>query len=65
MRALNGDFVRDLIAKNKLRIRHEQQQLSAGSLLLTASTEELQQYVLKYGDVDDAFETVSHYKRLN
>lgn len=64
MRALNGEFVEELITKNKLRIRHEQQE-TGGSLLLTASTDELQQYVLKYGDTDAAFEAVSHYKRLN
>ncbi|UYQ95367.1 hypothetical protein MKQ68_09680 [Chitinophaga horti] len=64
MSQLKAEFLAKLIEKNKLRIAHELQR-NNGAILLTASTNELQQYILKYGDVADAFEESGHYKRLN
>lgn len=45
---LDGGYLDDLIKKKKIRIHHELN--SDGNAVITASTEELQQYILKYGD---------------
>lgn len=45
---LESGYLKKLIEEKKIRIRHEVK--SDGELLITASTEELQQYILKYGD---------------
>lgn len=46
-------YLKELIDKNKIRIKHEK--YFDGSYIITASTEDIQQYVLKYGDVSDAY----------
>lgn len=46
-------FLEDLIKNKKLRIQHEVR--FDGSYVITAPTEELQQYVLKYSDVPAAY----------
>ena len=57
-------FLSDLISNKKIRISHEV--LFDGSYLITASTEELQQYVLKYGDTPAAYqdEKGDHYFKV-
>ena len=45
---LEGSYLDQLIEEKKIRIRHELN--SDGNVVITASTEELQQYILKYGD---------------
>lgn len=45
---LEGSYLDKLIEEKKIRIRHELN--SDGNVVITASTEELQQYILKYGD---------------
>ncbi|MBD8488931.1 hypothetical protein IFO69_09260 [Echinicola sp. CAU 1574] len=48
----DGEFLEDLIEQNRIKISHEE---PSGSLLLTASPEELQKFVLKYSDDKNAF----------
>jgi len=52
---LDGDFLENLIKQKKIRIRHEID--GDGSIIITAPTEELQQYILKYGDDPGAYES--------
>lgn len=53
---LDGSYVKSLIDEKKIRISHE-----TGSyyndIVITASTKELQQYLLKYGDEPSAYES--------
>ena len=46
-------FLEELIENNRIRIRHESVR---GNILLTAGTQELQKFVLKYVDDPDAFQ---------
>jgi len=55
-------YLRKLIDKKQIRIRHEVR--FDGSYVITASTEELQQYVAKYGDVDEAYQGNDTYTRI-
>lgn len=47
----DGDFLEELLAENKIRIRHE---YNGAYTLLTAEPEELQRFVQKYADEEDA-----------
>ena len=56
-------FMDNLIEKKKIRIKHETR--FDGTYVITAPTEELQQYILKYADVPEAYEngnTTTFYK---
>lgn len=57
------DYLQGLINKKQIRIHHETR--FDGATLITASTEELQQYVLKYGDVPQAYESASTYEKIH
>lgn len=46
-------YMRNLINKKKIRIEHEV--YYDGSYVITSPTEQLQQYVLKYGNVEEAY----------
>ncbi len=48
----DGDHLEKLLNENKIRIRHE---YNGAYTLLTAKPEELQKFVLKYADEEDAF----------
>ena len=50
---LDGDYLKNLIKNKKIRIKHEE--MEDGSFVITASTEELQQYLIKYSDVPEAY----------
>ena len=50
---LDGGFLNKLIEEKKIHIRHEIN--SDGDIVITASTEELQQYIMKYGDEPGAY----------
>ena len=50
--SLEGNYLKDAIAAGKLTIPHA---LDGNDILLTASTKELQQLVLRLADVDAAF----------
>jgi hypothetical protein len=56
------NYLKALIAKKQIRIQHEIR--TDGSYVITAPTEELQQYVLKYGDVKEAYENTSTFNKL-
>lgn len=55
------DYLVRLLKQKQLRIRHEE---GPNGIVVTAPTEELQQYVLKYGDVPEAYEDASTYRKL-
>ena len=52
---LDGSYVKSLIDEKKIRISHETD--AEGDITITASTKELQQYLLKYGDEPSAYES--------
>lgn len=56
-RQFEGDFLKDLIDKNQIRIKYQKR--FDGSYVITAPTEELRQYVLKYGEVSEAYNSKS------
>jgi len=53
LQRFSSDFLTDLIEKKKIRIRNEDVE---HELVITASTAELQQYMIKYGNLADAYE---------
>jgi hypothetical protein len=57
-------FLTKLIEEKQIRIRHEKR--FDGSYIITAPTEELQKYVLKYSDVPEAYykESIATYKKI-
>ncbi|MEJ1237674.1 hypothetical protein WBG78_06085 [Chryseolinea sp. T2] len=61
IRWLNEKWLRSLFTENKIKISHEVvrdvnvKDDSDLNYVLTASTEELQKFIIKYGDEDDAF----------
>jgi hypothetical protein len=50
--SLEGDYLKDAMAAGKLTVPHVQ---DGNDILLTASTKELQQLVLRLAEVDAAF----------
>ena len=61
---LDGEFLENLIKQNKVRIRHETD--SDGNIIITAPTEELQQYIIKYGNEPGAYQSDSQvYTKAN
>ena len=55
----NEKWMRTLFDQNRIRIPHEtivEQDSEENQYILTASTEELQKFILKYGDDDEAFD---------
>ena len=50
---LDGSYVKSLIDEKKIRISHETD--ADENTIITASTKELQQYLLKYGDEPSAY----------
>lgn len=50
---LDGSYVKNLIDEKKIRISHETD--ADDNTVITASTQELQQYLLKYGDEPSAY----------
>jgi hypothetical protein len=59
---LNEDFLKNLINQKRIRIKHEVK--LDGSYIITAPTEELQQYVLKYGNIPEAYEGNTLYTKI-
>ncbi|RNC83231.1 MAG: hypothetical protein ED557_11040 [Balneola sp.] len=61
-------WITDLIVENRVRIKHEKiNDTLAGEseILITASTKELQRFVKKYGDDEDAFDDPIELTRVN
>ncbi len=57
----NEVWLEKLLDQNKIRIRHEkiyESDLEMNSYLLTASTEELQKFIIKYGNDPQAFKSI-------
>jgi len=50
---LDGGYLEKLIKNKQIRIKHEV--MEDGGIFITASTEELQQYLIKYSDVPEAY----------
>jgi hypothetical protein len=48
---LNGDYIKELISSGRVRIKHEKEDLF-GSCVITASSDELKQFLEKYGNDD-------------
>ncbi|HEY0680508.1 MAG TPA: hypothetical protein VGD17_19640 [Chitinophagaceae bacterium] len=63
MQQLDENYLQNLIREKKIRIRHETRE--NGNFVVTASTEELQQYLLKYGDFPEAYKESSIYIKSN
>jgi len=59
------DWLEKLFDQNKIHIRHEES--NTGNILLTAKSEELQKFLLKYGDEPEPYEDGSsqNFKRMN
>jgi hypothetical protein len=57
----NEEWLRDMFTQNKIRISHEMimdpnpKSKDDGMYLLTASTDELQKFIVKYGDSEEAY----------
>jgi hypothetical protein len=64
LKQFDETFMKNLIDNKKIRIRHETRE--DGSFIVTASTEELQQYILKYSEVPEAYysDNTSMYTRI-
>lgn len=61
-------WITDLIVENRVRIKHEKvEDVLAGrsEILITASTKELQKFIEKYGNDEDAFDDPIELARLN
>ena len=56
------DWLEELLEKNRIRIAHEQ---TPEYFVLTASTDELQKFVIKYSDVEEAFVEASLLERID
>jgi hypothetical protein len=58
--SLEHDWLKDLVSKNSLAIAHEKVE---GSIVLTASTEALQEFLAKYADEPKAFASGEEFHR--
>jgi hypothetical protein len=52
---LDGSYVNSLIDQKKIRINHETG--ADDNIVITASTSELQQYLIKYSDEPEAYDS--------
>ena len=57
------DWLRELISNRQVRISHEMTMFDR--FLLTASASELQKFVAKYGDMDEAIRDTDTYKKIS
>lgn len=63
-----SSWIGDQIQNNRVRIKHEVVHSNfdeSPEILITASTKELQQFVRKYGDVEEAYEEPMMFKRVD
>lgn len=63
---LNGDFIKQLVLENKVRIKHEYDPLFE-TFVITASSQDLDQFLEKYGNDDRIYEGGNdvNFKRKN
>jgi hypothetical protein len=59
---LDGSYLEKLIKKKQIRIKHEV--MEDGGIFITASTQELQQYLIKYSDVPEAYNDNEFYEKI-
>ena len=52
---LDGSYINSLIDQKKIRINHET--ATDDNIVITASTSELQKYLIKYSDEPEAYES--------
>ncbi|WP_428235734.1 hypothetical protein [Gracilimonas sp.] len=67
MEHLESSWIKDQILNNRVRIKHEVVQADyddSTEILITASTPELQQFVEKYGEEEDAYQEPLTLKRV-
>lgn len=57
----NSNWIIDMIDENRIRIKHEK---ASDLILLTASTEELQKFILKYGEEKKSYSEPIVLKRV-
>ena len=62
---LDAKYLETLIRNKKIRIKHEVTE--DGSYVITAPTEELQKYIVKYSDIPEAYsgDNSSGYNKIN
>lgn len=60
----NSDWIVDMIKEGRVRIRHEVRE-DDDLILLTASTEELQKFVIKYADEPKAFSELTELTKAS
>lgn len=63
MHMFSQDWLNERIKNRQVRIKHEVNDMD--DFLLTASTAELQKFVIKYGDAKELFEHSESYYRIN
>jgi hypothetical protein len=61
MKLLERSFLDDLIERKQVRIRYKELGIPDYKKIITASTEELQQYLFKYGDNPKAYNAAFFY----
>lgn len=63
MHMFSDSWLKDQIKNRQVRIKHEINEVD--DVLLTAPTAELQKFVIKYGDMDQAYRDTNVYKKIN
>ena len=65
MQQLDAGYLENLIKNKKIRIRHEVTE--DGNYVITAPTEELQKYIIKYSEVPEAYskDNSATYSKMN
>jgi hypothetical protein len=63
MHMFSDEWLKDQIKNRQIRIKHEINDMD--EFLLTAPTSELQKFVIKYGDMDQAYRDTNVYKKIN
>ena len=61
IRSFDSDYIEGLIKSRKVRLKHE---VVNETIILTASTEDLRSFILKYGDDDKLFLDSDYLKSL-
>jgi hypothetical protein len=59
---LDGGYLEKLIKNKQIRIKHEV--MEDGGIFITAPTQELQQYLIKYSDVPEAYSDDQFYSKV-
>jgi hypothetical protein len=59
---LDGGYLEKLIKNKQIRIKHEV--MEDGGIFITASTQELQQYLIKYSEVSEAYSDNDFYSKV-